>query len=53
MIDVKRIEHGNKQTIDTLISDEALLFAKYLRKEKKEWIPRVGILPYELSMEKS
>jgi hypothetical protein len=26
-----------------LISEEALLFAKYLRNEKKEWLPRIGI----------
>jgi hypothetical protein len=31
------------QTIETLINEEALLFAKYLREEKKEWLPRVGI----------
>ena len=32
-----------RQTIDTLISEEALVFAKYLRKERKEWIPRLAI----------
>jgi len=41
MIEVPRIKHGNRQTVDTLISEEALLFAKYLRNEKKEWIPRI------------
>jgi CRISPR-associated protein Cas1 len=40
MVDVERIKVGNRQTIDTLISEEALLFAKYLRHERKEWIPR-------------
>jgi len=35
-----RIKHGNRQTIDTLIREEALLLAKYLRHERKEWIPR-------------
>lgn len=43
-VDVARIKHGNRQTIDTLINEEALLFAKYLRNEKKEWIPRVAIV---------
>jgi hypothetical protein len=41
MVEIPRIKHGNKQSIDTLISEEALLFAKYLRHERKEWIPRV------------
>jgi hypothetical protein len=44
MVDAKRIKHGNRQTIDTLISEEALLFAKYVRNEKKEWIPRLASL---------
>jgi len=41
MVEIPRIKHGNKQTIDTLISEEALLFAKYLRQEKNAWIPRL------------
>jgi hypothetical protein len=36
MIEVPRIKHGSRQSIDTLIAEEALLFAKYLRQEKKE-----------------
>jgi hypothetical protein len=35
------VKHGNRQTLDTLISEEALLLAKYLRNEKKEWVPRI------------
>jgi hypothetical protein len=31
MVEIPRIKHGKQQTIDTLISEEALLFAKYLR----------------------
>jgi len=41
MVDVPRIRHGNRQKIDTLISEEALLFAKFLRNERKEWQPRI------------
>jgi CRISP-associated protein Cas1 len=41
MVAVERIKVGKRQTIDTLISEEALLFAKYLRKERKEWTPRL------------
>lgn len=40
MIEIPRIKHGNKQTLDTLISEEALLFAKYLRNERQNWNPR-------------
>jgi hypothetical protein len=42
-VNVPRIKHGKTQTIDTLISEEALLLAKYLRNEKRDWLPRGGI----------
>jgi len=35
---------GGRQTIETLISEEALLFAKFLRDERKTWTPRVPAL---------
>jgi CRISPR-associated protein Cas1 len=41
---VKRIRNGEHQTIETLINEEALLFAKYLRNENDEWNPRTCIL---------
>ena len=41
LVEIPRIKVGNKQKIVTLINEEALLFAKYLRNEKKDWIPRV------------
>jgi hypothetical protein len=37
------MRHYYPSIIETLINEEALLFAKYLRNEKKEWIPRIGI----------
>jgi hypothetical protein len=40
-VDVPRIRQGKRQTIDTLISEEALLLAKYLRNERREWIIRI------------
>ena len=43
-VDIPRIKHGKSQTIDTLIREEALLLAKYLRNEKKNWMPRIAIL---------
>ena len=42
-VDIPRIKVGNKQSVDTLISEEALLFAKYLRNECNVWIPRLCI----------
>ena len=42
-VEIPRTKVGEKQTIETLISEEALLFSKYVRNEKKEWIPRIGI----------
>jgi hypothetical protein len=42
-LEIPRIKVGERQTIETLISEEALLLAKYLRNEKKDWIPRIGI----------
>jgi hypothetical protein len=32
---------GERQTIETLINEEALLFAKHLRSEEKIWYPRI------------
>jgi len=43
-VEVPRIKVGNRQTLDTLISEEALLFAKFLRDERKTWVPRIAVL---------
>jgi len=42
-VEIPRIKIGKRQTIETLINEEALLFAKYLRDEKETWIPRIVI----------
>ena len=47
-IEIPRIRHGKRQTLDTLISEEALLLAKYLRNEKKEWNPRIPNVEKEI-----
>ena len=44
MIDVPRIRVGKKQSLETLINEEALLFAKHIRNEKQKWFPRIPIL---------
>ena len=40
-VEVPLIRHGKKQRIGTMIKEESLLLAKYLRDEKKTWIPRL------------
>jgi CRISPR-associated protein Cas1 len=42
-VEVPRIRHGSKQTLETLINEEALLLAKYLRDERKIWVPRITV----------
>jgi len=44
IVEVPRIRVGKKQTIETLINEEALLLAKYLRDERKTWCPRIATL---------
>ena len=40
-VEISLIRHGNKQRIETLINEEALLLTKYLKGETQTWIPRV------------
>jgi CRISPR-associated protein Cas1 len=40
-VEIPRIKHGKKQEIESLINEEVMLLARYLRGEKKEWTPRV------------
>ena len=40
-VDVPRIRVGRTQTVETLINEEALLLAKFLRDERKSWFPRI------------
>jgi CRISPR-associated protein Cas1 len=42
-IEIPRIRVGKRQEIETLINEEAMLLGMYLRNEKKDWIPRIGI----------
>jgi len=42
MVEIPLIRHGKRQRIETLINEETLLLAKYLRNETKTWIPRVA-----------
>lgn len=42
LVDIPRIKVGERQTIETLISEESYLFSKYLRNEIDHWTPRIG-----------
>jgi CRISPR-associated protein Cas1 len=44
MVEIPRIRNGSQQKIETLLNEEALLLAKYLRGENKEWVPRIASL---------
>ena len=43
-VEIPRMKVGKGQKLETLIDEEALLLAKYLRDEKKSWVPRIAIL---------
>jgi CRISPR-associated protein Cas1 len=42
-VNIPRIRRGRKQQIETLISEEAMLLAEYLRNEKHTWKPRIAL----------
>ena len=42
-VEVPRIKVGKKHSFETLINEEALLLAKFLRNERKEWKPRIQL----------
>jgi CRISPR-associated protein Cas1 len=48
-VDISRIRMGNNQEIETLINEEALLFAMYLRNEKQTWTPRISFLIFQFA----
>jgi CRISPR-associated protein Cas1 len=43
-VEIPRMKHGKRQTIETLINEEALLLAQYLRNEHEDWSPRIAFL---------
>lgn len=43
-VEIPRIKVGNKQSLETLIGEEALLFSKFPTDERKTWIPRVSCI---------
>jgi len=45
-VDIPRIKVGKKQTVETLINEEALLFARFLRGKRVTWIPCITLQVY-------
>jgi hypothetical protein len=41
-LQLPRIKFGERHTIETLITEECLLFTKYLRAEKRTWSARLA-----------
>ena len=44
MVEIPRIMVGKRQTIETLMNEEALLFPRYLRDESEKWLPRISLI---------
>jgi CRISPR-associated protein Cas1 len=44
IVEVPRIRVGERQEVETLINEEAFLFAKYLRGQRPTWTPRIAEL---------
>ena len=41
-IEIPLIRHGNKQKLETLINEESLILANYLRDDITNWTPRIA-----------
>jgi len=41
VVEIPRMKHGKRQTVETLVNEEAFLLAKYLRDEHETWAPRI------------
>lgn len=44
IIEISRMKVGNRQTLETMIGEKALLLVKYLRNERQNWSPRIPSL---------
>jgi hypothetical protein len=42
-VDAPLIKHGERQRIETLINEEAVLLARFLRDESNTWNPRLAV----------
>jgi CRISPR-associated protein Cas1 len=42
-VEIPRIRVGKRQTLETLINEEALLLARFLRTKEKFWVPKIAL----------
>jgi len=42
-VEIPRMKHGKRQTVETLINEEAFLLAQFLRDEHETWNPRIAL----------
>ena len=42
-VKIPRMQRGSKQELESLISEEALLLARYIRGEKEGRVPRIAV----------
>jgi hypothetical protein len=49
-VEIPRIRMGKEQEIETLINEEALLLAIFLRNERQSWKPRIPELPNKVGL---
>jgi CRISPR-associated protein Cas1 len=49
IVEIPRVKHGSKQTIETLINEEAMLLARFLRNDEEAWVPRIATSFYDNS----
>jgi len=49
-VEEKNIKVGRRPTIETLISEEALLLSEFLRNERKTWTPRIAEINWHLNI---
>jgi len=43
MVDVPRMKHGSRQSIGSLINEETIILGNYIKKEEKNWLPRISL----------
>jgi len=42
MVEIPLIRYGERHRIETMINEETLLLARYIRDERKNWFPRIA-----------
>ena len=43
-VEIPLMRYGKRQKLETLINEDSLLLAKYIRSEKTTWLPRIAVI---------